>query len=120
MRVREYREVVAGALQLVTDWNACVDDDERNRWRDRASRYRPEFDAATCSRATARDLERYALAQEQLSSLLAEPVVATPRAALDTVTPARTGGQSCAAKYNGSASRAVRLGRAARSAMRRG
>lgn len=119
MRVQEFRDSISAACQMVIDWSACVCKAEREAWRSRASLFRASFESAECSRASARDRDNFNLAREQLASLLEETkqipaVIQQPAPAVRGTT------QSRAAKYNSSASRAVRLGRAARSAMRRG
>lgn len=118
MQVQEYRDLISAVLTLVTDWSACVDDDERELWRARAIPCRATLVDAACARASERDRERHALACDQLQALL-EPKAAA-FAPATVVASMRPASQSRAAKYNKSASRAVRISRAARSAMRRG
>lgn len=116
MRVQDYRDMTAQMLRLVDDWSACVDEGERSAWRVRASGFRNEFLQAECPRATGRDQEMHALALQKLNVLYqpAIPAGIVPTSA--TNSSSRTRAQN----YNASASRAVRLGRAARSAKRRG
>jgi len=119
VRVQEFRDSISAAFQMVIDWSACVCNEEREAWRSRASLYRAYFESADCSRATTRDRDNYNLARQQLASLLEETKLVS--LAIQQPAPAaRATSQSRAAKYNSSASRAVRLGRAARSAMKRG
>lgn len=118
MRIQEYRDMISAALQLVTDWSACVDDGERTLWRVRAIAGQAALAGATCSRASERDRERYTLALYKLQALLAVPELVAAKAV--SVAAMRPASQSRASKYNKSPSRAVRISRAARSAMRRG
>lgn len=116
MRVHEYRDLTAQMFRVVDDWSACVDEIERKAWEVRASCVHVEFAAAVCSRATERDIEMHMLAEEKYNNLI------TSKAGTAVMAPSivNAGSMSRAAKYNRSASRAVRLARAARSAMRRG
>jgi hypothetical protein len=119
VRVQEFRDSISAAFQMAIDWSACVCNTEREAWRSRASLYRASFETAECSRASARDLDNFNLAREQLASLLEEPKQ-LPLPIQQQAPAVRGSSKSRAAKYNSSASRAVRLSRAARSAMRRG
>lgn len=116
MRVQDYRDMTAQMFRLVDDWSACVDEAERSAWRVRASGFRNEFQQAECPRATDRDQEMHALALQKLNAVyqLAIPAVIVLGSAPSS------SGRTRAQKYNASASRAVRLSRAARSAKRRG
>jgi hypothetical protein len=119
VRVQEFRDSISAACQMVIDWSACVCESEREAWRSRAALFQASFESAECSRASARDLVNFNLAREQLANLL-EETKQIPAATKPPAPAVRGTTQSCAAKYNSSATRAVRLGRAARSAMRRG
>lgn len=118
MRVQEFRELISDSMRLITDWSACVDQSERNLWITRAEVQQVTLRAAACTRASTRDIENHALAVEQLSKLLSPPT--KPSGPLSSVVKATASSKTRAAKYNASASRAVRLSRAARSAKRRG
>lgn len=123
MKVAQYREMIRALLQQVNDWHACVSDTERQAWAQRAARVHAELVEARCPRATPRDAEMHGIAVQQYLDLTTIPTPLTT--ALSPPSPAaqhreRSAGQSRAARYNKSAARAVRLSRAARSAMRRG
>lgn len=97
--------------RLVNDWHACVDQQERQSWKERASRFLATFMSARCDRATSRDLDDRLEAYREYTGLVMRTASAS------------TSGQvsaSRAATYNKSPGRAVRLARAARGAMRRG
>ena len=123
MKVVEYREMIRAMLQLVTDRQACVSDAERQAWSTRAARVYAELAEARCPRATPRDAVMRAIAERQYLDLTAIPAPSTTASFPPSLTVRNrehSAGQSRAAKYNKSAARAVRLSRAARSAMRRG
>lgn len=122
MKVQDFRDLTARARQLVVDLHACADAGERLLWVGRASRDRSVIEAASCPRATQRDLDSHQAACSALTDLINQ--ASTPPEHRQSIgTPAASApskGQSRAGGYNKSAARAVRLGRAARSAMRRG
>ncbi|WP_153785360.1 hypothetical protein [Pseudomonas sp. EMN2] len=112
MKLKEFRELTADMRRLVNDWHACVDESERQLWRDRAYRFFPAFTSATSPRASSRDLENRLEAYRDCLGLLA---IQRARVAIrDQAAMPRT------SRYNKSPARAVRLSRAARGAMRRG
>lgn len=125
MRVAQYREIYAGVRDMATSYHACVDLPERQVWERHATcRLEAGVDAA-CQRATPDDRSRMAEAVAELGRLI-RSVEAERRsdvAIQATNRAARVGssiGLGRAGQYNKSPGRAVRLRRAARSAMRRG
>lgn len=126
MKVAEYRDLVRALLRTATDWHACTSSSERDTWAVQAACVYAELDQATCTRATTRDVEMCELARQQYRDLVSDPSqqITRPTGAAtttsSTVQRRPSTGASRAAGYNKSPARAVRLSRAARSAMRRG
>jgi len=117
VKLANYRELTRALLQMTDDWHACVGTAEQDSWRVRAVALYGDFLEAECARATTRDRELYTIAQQRYKDLAAlHPK--QPEAVTKPVVRAAVGGR--AGGYNKSAARAVRLSRAARSAMRRG
>lgn len=113
MKVKEFRGVTAEMRKLVTDWHACVDEQEREMWRERAHRFLAFFMSASCKSATPKDLTDRLDAYHDYTGLAARTLVSRATTSGVTSTPR-------AGLYNKSPGRAVRLARAARGAMRRG
>ena len=114
MKVQEFRDLTFHLLRTADAWHACVDDKERAAWSAIAARVYTEFKAAVCARANARDLAMRATAEQKYNEIIG-PSISQTLPAIRPMPPA-----SRAAKYNRSPGRAVRMARAARSAMRRG
>lgn len=122
MRVGEYRDLCAEVRDACVAFHACVDGGERDRWRALAASKHTQAGAAACARAT--DLDRVRMDQaladlEALMNIAREALPATIKVDHPAHQPAAAS-MSRAAGYNRSPARAVRLRRAARSAMRRG
>lgn len=125
MRVAGYREVIAAVRRSAVDFHACVDAGERLVWERHARNRLQEGLDASCPRASQDDRERMADAIADLQQLIASVDAArhppagvfSPAAGALRAAPVP---RSRAARYNQSPARAVRLRRAARSAMRRG
>ena len=121
MKVGEFRDLCARVRDAGVAFHACVDAAERAQWQRHAERELAAGRAATCTRATELDRSRLSAALEDLQGLVA---MAMPAPAIPIAAAVRLKGAlaSCsrAARYNRSPGRAVRLARAARSAMRRG
>ncbi|MCA8050731.1 hypothetical protein [Burkholderia arboris] len=121
MKVVEYRDICDAVRRSNIDYHACVDDAERVVWLRCARTRLQQSIGAECSRATSVDRERMELATCELRALIGAveaeqvQVLATKSVPVGWATR-----ESRASKYNRSVSRAVRLRRAARSAMRRG
>jgi len=127
MKVAEYRDLVRALQQIAIDWHACTSDAERRAWAARAARVYGELQDASCTRASSRDVEMRELAQQQYHDLVIHPLqqhalhpVPLSLASSRTQYRKPDAGVSRAAGYNKSPARAVRLARAARTAMRRG
>ncbi|MFJ7794520.1 hypothetical protein [Pseudomonas sp. NPDC096950] len=112
MKVKEFRGITADMRRLVNDWHACVDQLERESWRERAHRFLALFLSASCCTATPKDLADRLDAYHDYTGLAMQTVLSG-----STSKPVS---MSLASRYNKSPSRAVRLARAARGAMRRG
>ena len=128
MKVAEYRDLIRALLQIINDWQACTSTNEREAWAVRAARVHAELAEAACMRATIRDSEMRALAQQKYCDLVAGPPThqhspcstAKPTTSSSSSYQVQSAGTSRADGYNKSPARAVRLSRAARGAMRRG
>ncbi len=118
MRVAEFRDIRTNVRDMAVAYHACVDVTERNLWATRARSVLREGMEAECSRANPDDKQRMATALAELHQLIRGTEI-TARSAPHRSTVPKTS-TTRAAVYNKSASRAVRLRRAARSAMRRG
>ena len=116
MRIAAYRDVYAGVRDMTVHFHACVDLAERELWAKRARNVLRDGMAAECPRATEDDIARMGSALAELLQLIRGVEVSARPVAVVKSKSATTR----ASAYNRSASRAVRLGRAARSAMRRG
>lgn len=112
MKVKEFRGITADMRRLVNDWHACVDQQERQRWRERAHQFLALFMSASCGTATPKDLADRADAYHDYTGLTMQTVLSE--------TTSKPASISLAGRYNKSPSRAVRLARAARGAIRRG
>lgn len=112
MKVKEFRGITADMRRLVNDWHACVDQQERQSWRERAHRFLPLFQNASCATATPKDLADRLDAYLDYTGLAMQTVLCG--------SASKPASLSLAGRYNKSPSRGVRLARAARGAMRRG
>ena len=117
MRVAQYRDLYASLRDVQVSYHACVDAAERALWCARARSAIQEGIGANCARASGVDRSKVADAIRDLQAILvsADPAMHVQSGAERAIPP-----QSRAAQYNRSPARAVRLARAARSAMRRG
>lgn len=125
MKVAEFRELRADVLRAVNDFHACADREERAAWSARTAPLVERARTAQCDRASELDRARMVEAIEAYGQVEAlhrrlEPPEPALRALQQPVVAAAGSGMSRAARYNKSASRAVRLSRAARAAQRRG
>lgn len=121
MKVVEYRDICESVRRSSIDFHACINDAERVVWLQRARTRLRESAEAECARATTIDLERMDLATRALRALIDDVEFGLARTSAVKSSKATVGGgESRASKYNRSPGRAVRLRRAARSAMRRG
>jgi len=128
MRVSDYRDLCAAMRDREVSLSACVDAAERAAWCIAARRTLAEGWAAQacCPRASSEDQVRFAQALQALHFSICATESAADAARIAMRAAATPGplppatGLSRAALYNRSASRAVRLARAARGAMRRG
>lgn len=121
MKVVEYRDICEAVRRSSIDYHACINDAERGVWLQCARARLRESAEAECARATNVDRERMNLATRALRVLIADVEVGDALASAVKSSAATVGGrESLASKYNRSPGRAVRLRRAARSAMRRG
>lgn len=119
MKVQEYRDLTEQMLRLVDDYSSCVGDGEKAAWERRVAPIYDEFVVITCPRATSRDVEFHDLAIEGYKIIMGKQPSHQFSGFLKAVAQ-RTSGNSLAFNRNKSPGRAVRLARAARSAMRRG
>lgn len=119
MKVNEFRELTESMRRLVNDWYACVSDTERGKWHVRSLRFLAEFQCASCTRASTRDLDNRLNAYHEYLGIVAKWTAAVANRSLSVATPSQAPVPR-AARYNKSPGRAVRLARASRSAMRRG
>lgn len=118
MRVTQYRDLLAEVRDMSVHYHACTDLAERTEWQGRARDQLRKGMESRCARATEQDRCRMGTALVELQRLIAS-VEAEKPGQLNTGAVAK-GKSTRASQYNKSASRAVRLNRAARSAMRRG
>lgn len=118
MRVAVFRDIRANVRDMAVAYHACVDGTERRLWAARARLVLREGMEAECSRASQDDKQRMGAALVELQRLILGAENAIRSTPLITTVPKSS--MTRAAAYNKSASRAVRLRRAARSAMRRG
>ena len=125
MRVSQYRELYAVVRNMAVSFHACVDLKERQTW-ERLARFQlREGMDAVCVRATTEDQSRMKTAVAEVHQLIQSVEAERRNRRIDgstttTVNKSPAAGSSLAGRYNRSPSRAVRLRRAARSAMRRG
>lgn len=118
MRVAAFRDVCANVRDMTVHFHACVNATERNLWAARARIVLREGMDAECPRASQDDKQRMGAALFELLQMIRQ--VETATATLGVPTSGLKTRTTRANAYNKSASRAVRLSRAARSAMRRG
>lgn len=118
MRVAEYRDLYASLRDLGVGFHACVDRKEREAWSARARQALRAGFEADCRGASDEDRVQMAAAIRELQA----SVGATDgeSAAVHAASSHPHQLKSRAAQYNRSPGRAVRIARAARSAMRRG
>lgn len=116
MNLIVYRELTHELFAFVSDWSACSADEEREAWRRRAFDFLGRFDATDAARAkeSDRQLRTLAVQEFQATLLIPQPLQGMASVAVPYSSMQRSSG------YNKSPARAVRLARAARSAMRRG
>lgn len=103
---------------MAVHFHACVDATERHLWATRARAVLREGMEAECVRASSDDKQKMGAALVELQQLI-RGVEATKAPVLTGLMKTKSA-TTRAGGYNGSAGRAVRLARAARSAMRRG
>lgn len=121
MRIADYRDQTKTLFALVNDFQACMDEYERGLWAARARTTLTGVAASKdCPRKTGHDAELRQLAITQCEQLLINNLSTSSIPSAPVVSTKTSSGLTKAAKYNKSPSRAVRLARAARSAMRRG
>lgn len=118
MRIAAYRDVCASVRDMAVHFHACVDATERHLWATRARAVLREGMEAECPRASQDDKQKIGAALVELHQLIRGVEAAAQ--AVPSISVKSKSATSRASAYNKSASRAVRIGRAARSAMRRG
>lgn len=118
MQIAAYRDVCASVRDMAVHYHACADAAERELWASKARAALREGMEATCERAKQDDKQKMGTALVELQQLI-RGVEATVQVVPSSGVKTKSA-TTRASAYNKSASRAVRISRAARSAMRRG
>lgn len=118
MRIEAYRDFCASVRDMAVHFHACIDATERHLWVIRARAVLREGMEAECPRASKGDKQKFGAALVELHQLIRWVEAAAQ--AEPSISVKSKPATSRASAYNKSVGRAVRIGRAARSAMRRG